>query len=293
MSPAPAARFGAPERFAGPDGRLAYHRTGSGSPLVLLHSLALGAEMWAGLARELASEHEVLALDLRGHGASEWSGAPFGVEELTDDVLALLDHLGHARAHLLGLSMGGSVALTLAGLAPERVERLVLCDTTAWYGEEAPKAWAERAAQAAGKPRYQQIAFQVDRWFTADFRRFHPEVVSAVTGLFLRTAPATHAEACRALGALDSRHLLAAITAPTLVITGREDYATPPAMGEAIAAGVPDGRFLVSPARHFAILESPRLREVVREHLAGRSLTVTERELVEGCCPAHSGSAAA
>jgi 3-oxoadipate enol-lactonase len=257
-----------------------------------LHSLALGAEMWADVATELADEHEVLALDLRGHGSSGWSGRDFSVEELTEDVVALLDHLGHVDASVLGLSMGGSVALNLAGRAPTRVNRLVLCDTTAWYGDDAPEVWGERAQQAATRPRYQQIAFQVERWFTNEFRHHHPEVVQSVTGLFLRCAPATHAAACRALGALDSLKLLGEITAPTLVICGREDFATPPAMAEVIVEGVGDARLLLAPAKHFAILESPALRRAVAAHLSGEVLDPGADELLGPCCEAHETAVA-
>jgi 3-oxoadipate enol-lactonase len=280
-------RLGTKEIFDGPDGPLSYYRSGSGTPLVLVHSLALSARMWADIAGEFAAAHEVLALSLRGHGESSWSGEDFSVEDLTGDVLALLDHRGIERAHVLGLSMGGSVALTLAGLAPARVERLVLCDTTAWYGPEAPAAWRERAAQAAGRPRYQQIGFQVDRWFTTTFRAQHPEVVNHVTGIFLSTTPAVHAAACRALGTMDSRGLLPAITASTLVITGREDQATPPSMGETIAACVPGATMVLAPAKHFAILESHGLRSTVLAHLAGAApLALGEAALTDGCCRA-------
>ena len=267
----------------GPDGRLSYLRGGSGAPLVLLHSLALGAPIWTSTLAELGRGHDVIALDVRGHGASGWSGRDFSVQDLATDALATMDHLGLDRAAVLGLSMGGSVALTLAGSQPGRVASLVLCDTTAWYGPDAVSAWGQRAEQAAGRPRSAQIGFQMERWFTSTFCAQHPDVVATVTGLFLSCAPAVHAAACRALGALDSRPLLGAITAPTLVITGRDDLATPPPMGEAIAAAVPGATMVTPEGKHFAILESPRLRELAAAHLAGIALP-TLGEGPEPCC---------
>lgn len=293
MSSENAGGFGPPEHFAGPDGPLSFRRAGSGLPLVLLHSLALSGEMWSGVVEDFSTTHEVFALDLRGHGASGWSRKDFGVEELGDDVLALFDHLGLERAHLLGLSMGGSVALTLAGRAPERIDRLVLCDTTSWYGADAPTAWAARASQAASRPRYLQINFQVERWFSDEFRQHHPDVVSLVTGIFLRATPAAHAAACRALGAMDSRALLSAITAPTLVVCGRDDTATPPEMGETIVEGVPEAELLLAPAKHFAILESPRLRAAIVAHLHGERAAIDPTGLAPDCCAAHTRGRAA
>jgi 3-oxoadipate enol-lactonase len=278
---APAGEF---LHFTGPDGELVARRWGSGSPLVLLHSLALSGEMWAEAAEQFCAHHEVFALDVRGHGLSGWSGRDFSVDELTGDVSALLDHLGLASAHLLGLSMGGSIALTFAGLHPGRVDRLVLCDTTAWYGEDAPLAWAERAEQAARRSRAAQMPFQIDRWYSAPYRRAHAASCAAVSGIFLRTNPAAHASACRALGAFDSRPLLHSISSPTLVLTGEDDYATPPEMGRTIDELVPDSRFVLAPGKHFAILESTALRSLVLAHLAGSEIDPTAPIAPDPCC---------
>jgi 3-oxoadipate enol-lactonase len=286
MSPRDLQALGRPESFDGPDGPLNFYRNGSGFPLVLLHSLALSAPMWVDIVGEFTPAHDVIALDMRGHGRSGWSKRDFSIADLAGDVIALLDHLGLAAADVLGLSMGGSVALTLAGMAPERVRNLALCDTTAWYGADAPEAWAERAFQAANRARHLQIGFQVERWYTDAFRRHRPEMVSTATGLFLSTSPQVHAAASRALGALDSRFLLGAITASTLVVCGKEDRATTPAMGEAIVAQVKGASLIMAPGRHFAIFESVGLRRAISAHLAGDSGSgaVSQADLHEICC---------
>jgi 3-oxoadipate enol-lactonase len=143
---------------------------------------------------------------------------------------------------------------------------MVLADTTAWYGEDAPATWEQRAQDVLAKPRQQQVPFQVDRWFTARFRQRSTDVVNHVVTVFIRTDSLAHAEACRALGTMDSRPLLGAIVAPTLVLTGAEDYATPPAMGQAIADGVAvsEARVLAS-LRHLSLVEQPALAETVHE----------------------------
>jgi 3-oxoadipate enol-lactonase len=254
------------QRISGPD--IAYRRTGSGPPLVLLHPLALSGAVWGEFATRLSETFDVIAPDARGHGDSGWDGAAFGVDDLADDVAALLDGLGLSSARLVGLSMGGSTALSFAGRYPQRADGLVLADTTAWYGPEAMATWAERAADVVARPRPRQVPFQVERWFTEGFRNRHAEEVNRVVGLFLRTSSLAHAHACRALGAMDGRALLPAVTTPALVVTGAQDYATPPAMGQAIADGVPAGEARVLPGlRHLSLVEQPSLADTAAAFL--------------------------
>jgi 3-oxoadipate enol-lactonase len=253
----------------GPGGRIAYRRAGSGAPLLLLHPLALSGEVWGGYGARLAASFDVIAPDARGHGHSGWDGEPFGVDDLGDDVAALLDGLGLASAFVTGMSMGGSTAISFAARYPARADGLVLADTTAWYGDNAAATWAARARDVTAKPREDQVAFQVDRWFTAGFAERSPEEVRRVAGIFLRTDSRAHAAACRALGTMDSRGLLPALTAPALVVTGAEDYATPPAMGQAIAGGVPRGTARILPAlRHLSLVEDPGLAAMTAEFLS-------------------------
>jgi 3-oxoadipate enol-lactonase len=256
-----------------PTGRIAYGRQGRGDPVVLLHPLALAGGVWSGLAERLSGRYDVVTPDARGHGASSWDGAPFSIDDMADDVVALLDEVGLERAHVVGMSMGGSVAINFAARHPDRVGRLVLADTTAWYGEEAERTWNERADRVLSTSRVDQVPFQVDRWFTDDFRRTQPDKVQQVVAIFLATDSTAHAQACRAMGAMDSRDLLPNITAPTLAIAGEEDYATPPSMGEFVAAYVADGRALTLPGlRHLSLVERPQLDGLVTAHLEGREV---------------------
>ncbi|GAA3439176.1 alpha/beta fold hydrolase [Kutzneria kofuensis] len=249
-------------------GPLAVRRRGVGEPLVLLHPLALSGELWTPLAEALSDEFQVFALDLRGHGDSAWDGKPFTISDLADDVGRTLDALDLPSASLLGLSMGGSVAVDFAGRFPERVRSLVLADTTAWYGDDAATAWAERARKAVTVPRANQLRFQVDRWFSPEFAETHPEDVDRVAKIFLRTNSEAHAAASIAMGAMDSRPLLPAITAPTLVMVGQLDYATPPSMARTLADGIAGAELEILPGlRHMSLIERPALADLVRQHL--------------------------
>ncbi|WP_433298488.1 alpha/beta fold hydrolase [Pseudonocardia sp. CA-142604] len=289
----PAAAFGMnPDSVDGPVGPIAYRRTGRGHPLVLLHSLALDGRMWGPYAARLAPHFDVIAPDARGHGGSGWDGGPFDTADLAADLAALLDGLGLPSAHVLGMSMGGSVAIEFAGTHQARVDRLVLADTTAWYGETARGAWTERAERAVALPRRRQVPFQVDRWFTERFRRTRHDEVRRIAGIFVETDSGAHAEASLALGRLDARHLLAGITAPTLSVTGEEDYATPVPMGREIAEGVADGRHrTLSGLRHLSLVERPDLAGLVRAHLDGAE--PAEPDSVGTCCLAGAAGHAA
>jgi 3-oxoadipate enol-lactonase len=163
--------------------------------------------------------------------------------------------------------MGGSTALQLAAAHPERVNRLFLADTTAWYGPDAAPIWGERADRVLAQPRTDQVTFQVDRWFTTTFSRRRLDVVRSVVRAFLATDSVVHASACRALGAMDLRSILGRVTAPTVVVTGVEDYATPPEMGRAIADLVPRATAeVLDGLRHLSLIERPELAQAVGEH---------------------------
>jgi 3-oxoadipate enol-lactonase len=256
----------------GPRHRIGYRRSGAGHPLVLLHPLALSGAVWGVFASLLSTNFDVIAPDARGHGDSGWDGAPFTIDDLADDVAALLDGLGLGSAHVAGMSMGGSTAISFAARYPSRADGLLLADTTAWYGPDAVATWEARARTAEAKPRELQVAFQADRWFTEDFRNRNPDEVNRVVGIFLRTSSPAHAAASRAMGAMDFRPLLGKITARTRVLTGEEDYATPPAMGKAIADAIPGARAQVLPAlRHLSLVEDPGLAGLSADFLSAEA----------------------
>jgi 3-oxoadipate enol-lactonase len=253
-----------------PWGTLSAVDEGRGPVVVLLHSLAMSGEMWRPLIDRMRDGFRVIAPDARGHGQSTWDGEPFTVVDLAEDIAALITSLDVAPVSVLGLSMGGSTAIALATRRPELVDRLVLADTTAYYGPDREQAWRDRARVAVGMPREEQLPFQHDRWFSPGFVAAHPEEVRRVEKIFLRTESRAHAAACHALGAFDDTERLATITCPTLIVVGEDDYATPPSMAEALHAGIAGSRLeIVAGARHLSLLEDSRSWPVVLEHLRG------------------------
>jgi 3-oxoadipate enol-lactonase len=237
--------------------RLAWRHWGeAGAPRVaLVHSLALHGGMWEGVAEALAGRASLLALDCRGHGASGRAPGPYTTELFADDLAAVLDGVGWDRAVVAGCSMGGCVAQHFAARYPARTAGLALFDTTAWYGPDAPAAWADRAAKARAGGMRSLAGFQATRWFTAGF---DPAVLKQWLDAFAENDIACYAESCAMLGGADLRPLLPRIAAPTAVMVGAEDEATTPAMARAIADAVPGATLeIVARAKHLLPIERP------------------------------------
>lgn len=239
--------------------------------IVLIHSLALDASIWDGVAAKLADRAEILTYDCRGHGRSGRPAGPFTTELFARDLAELLDHVGWQKVLLAGCSMGGCVAQAFAGQYPSRVDGIALIDTTAWYGEDAPKTWRERAATAQAKGLAGMVDFQTTRWFGDVFRAAHPELVNAAVRVFLANDLDCYAAACILLGDADLRHFLPQFEMPVAVIVGEEDYATPIAASRQLHEAIPHSTLTILPkARHLTPMECPDL-------IATQLLALTQR----------------
>lgn len=226
--------------------------------VALVHSLALHGGMWDGVAWLLAGRARLLAMDCRGHGASERVRGPYATAQFAGDLAAVLDAQGWDAATVVGCSMGGCVAQDFAARQPARTQGLVLVDTTAWYGPDAPAAWRERGEIALRGGMAALTGFQAARWFTTGFNAAKPEVLAHWLGVFQTNDAACYAAACRMLGEADLRPLLPRIAAPTAVLVGEEDGATPPAMARALADAIAGATLQVIPgAKHLSPVETP------------------------------------
>jgi 3-oxoadipate enol-lactonase len=225
----------------------------------LVHSLAMDHAYWRPVAERLVKADAcAVALDCRGHGASDKPAGAYSMDRFADDLRDLQDHLGWNKAVVAGSSMGGSVTLAFATRHQARVAGLALIDTTAWYGEDAPKAWAGRANAAVEKGLASLIDFQLTRWFGDAFKDAHPEVVKSCVDTFLANDVAAYAATCNMLGTFDLRAAMPSLKIPTRVVVGEEDYATPPAMAQALHQGIAGSTYLLLPkAPHLTPLERP------------------------------------
>jgi 3-oxoadipate enol-lactonase len=248
------------------------HHTLAGPPdapvVVLSNSLGTTLEMWEPQAGPLARAHRVLRYDLRGHGRSPVPGAPYAMADLGADLIALLDRNGIERASLCGVSLGGMVSMWVAAHAPERVDRLVLCSTSAIMGP--PESWTERAALVRRDGVAAVADTVVARWFTPAFAAARPDVVTRIRGQLAATPAEGYAGCCEAIREMDQRPDLPGIAAPTLVIAAEGDPSTPPAHARTIAGLIPGSRLeLLDRGAHLVNVEAPDLvTPLVAAHLA-------------------------
>jgi 3-oxoadipate enol-lactonase len=211
------------------DGDLNYLLEGpAGAPvLVLSNSLGTDLHMWDAQIPAFTQHFQVLRYDTRGHGASLVSDGPYRIEQNGRDVLALLDALGIAKAHFCGLSMGGLIGQWLGINAPERIERLVLCNTAAKIGT--PEVWNPRieTVLAGGAQAMRDLRdASISRWFTADFAEANLDKVEPIVGMLAQTSPEGYAANCAAVRDADYREQLGNIKAPTLIVCGSGDPVT-------------------------------------------------------------------
>lgn len=239
------------------------------SPVLLMgSSLGTSLDMWDSQLA-LAERLRIVRHDHRGHGRSPVPPGPYEIADLGRDVLELMDALEIERASYCGLSIGGMVGMWLGANAPERIERLVLICTSAHLPPA--EGWAERAAAVRAAGPVEVVADAVvARWLTPAYAEEHPELVAELRAMLVATDPDGYAAACGAIERMDLRDQLGRITAPTLVISGSGDEATPPEHQQLIAASIPGARHeTVEPAAHLAAVERPaRVTELIAAHLA-------------------------
>jgi 3-oxoadipate enol-lactonase len=225
------------------------------APVVVLGgSLGSTLEMWDPQVQALTGRLRVVRYDARGHGRSPVPLGPYVLDDLVDDLLALLDRLEVPRAHLVGLSLGGMTAMRLAAREPSRVDRLALLCTSARFPTSSP--WAERAATVRAEGTAAIAAAVVDRWFTPQRRGADPALVDRMRAMVAATPAEGYASCCAAIQHMDLTADLPRIGAPTLALAGADDPATPPEHLATIADAVPGARLLVLPqAAHLANVE--------------------------------------
>jgi 3-oxoadipate enol-lactonase len=214
-----------------------------GPPLLMINSLGADLSMWEPQVAALSEHRRLIRYDARGHGLSPVPPGRYALADLGRDALALLDRLGIASADVCGLSLGGMTAMWLAAHAPERVNRLVLCCTSALLGP--PSQWAQRAATVLAAGTGAVADAVVARWVTPAFAAARPDATAGLREMVAATPPIGYAGACAAIEDMDLRADLPGIRARTLVIAGADDPATPPEHGAAIARGIPGARFAV------------------------------------------------
>ncbi|SAI61642.1 3-oxoadipate enol-lactone hydrolase [Bordetella trematum] len=223
--------------------------------LVLSNSLGTNADMWAQQVPALSRHFRVVRYDTRGHGRSSVPEGEYRFEQLANDVVELLDHLGVARAHFCGLSMGGPTGLTLALNHPDRIDRLVLCNTAARIGSA--QGWTDRIATVQQTGLANMAYGVVERWLTDGFREREPGLTQVLVDMLRRTPDAGYNGNCAALRDADLRPRLGEVRARTLVIAGTHDLAATPADGKYLTEHIGGARYVELDTSHISNWENP------------------------------------
>jgi 3-oxoadipate enol-lactonase len=238
-------------------GMIRLHRRGKGAPLVLLHCLGQSWRFWDVL-EPLTSRHELIAYSFPGHHDTPLPGHPYGVPELSAQLRAVAEREGLARFHLMGISLGGSVAAHFAGTYPGMVDRLVLADCTPRYDEESRANWPVRARLARENGVASLVPMLMQVFFTPGTLAEDGPDVRHVRETFEACDGEGYALACEALAALDAWEEVRRITAPTLVVLGSEERQSFKDAADRMVAAIPGSRKVLVPAAgHASVRERP------------------------------------
>jgi 3-oxoadipate enol-lactonase len=235
-----------------------YEREGSGPVVTFSHSLGCHLGMWDEQVKALRGRYTVLRYDTRGHGQSSAPAGAYTLDELAEDLKGLLDGLGVAETHFVGLSMGGMIGQTFALRYPARVRSLALCDTTSRYPAAAAGVWEERIRTVEARGMEPLVEPTLGRWFTASFRARRPDLMERVGGWIRATPPIGYVGCCHAIPKIDVTHRLGEVRCPALVLVGEEDPGTPVEMARDIHAALPTAELaILRSASHLSNVEQP------------------------------------
>jgi 3-oxoadipate enol-lactonase len=247
---------------------LAFNDLGTGLPLVFLHAFPLNRTMWVDQETALSTQFRVITIDLRGHGESDAPLWHYSLDQAADDVCGLMDHLSIRQPILVGLSMGGYLALAFYRKYAERVKGLVLADTRAQADTEDGKRARFEMAQLTYTQGAGAIAdIMIPKLLSPATIQTRPELVQRVRTMIEGNQVSGIAGDLMAMAERpDSQPLLPQISCPAQIIVGELDLPTPPSDAKLMADRIPDARLAIIPgAGHLSNLEQPELfNEAIR-----------------------------
>lgn len=238
-------------------------------PVLFIHAFPLDARMWRPQVDAIGSERRTLAPDLRGFGGKKGGALPASIEQHARDLVDLLDRSTLPRAAVVGLSMGGYIAMAMHRLAPERIAGVLLADTKA--GPDSPEVKSARNDRIQRLQR-EGVAFLPDAMLPGLVATGCAESTKLeVRRLILEQDPLAVAAALGALrDRLDSTPFLPSYRVPVTLVCGEHDTLTPPAVMLDMLASIPGADFVLIPgAGHLANWEAPdRFNEAMSVWLA-------------------------
>ncbi len=245
-----------------PDVRIHYRILGEGPPLVMLHGMGSSSVDWFPVTPMLADRHQLILIDLRGHGLSSLPRSrDYSVVSMAEDVWAVLDHLGLERTAMLGLSLGGCVTIQSAILHPSRLEKMVLVNTFARLrGSGVGDIWSKMKRGIIAMQGMDKLAHYVAASLFSD-----PEIQAIAEERLRRNDVKAIMRTMLGLSRLNLLKELPNITAPTLVLIGDRDKTVPRRCAEELVAGIPNAQLMeVADAGHALPFDQP---EAFIEHV--------------------------
>jgi 3-oxoadipate enol-lactonase len=240
-----------------PNVRLHYSFTGPAAApaLILSNSLGSNFSMWDAQAPTFEKQFRLLRYDMRGHGQSSAPPPPYAVPDLARDILALADSLNIVRFHFCGLSIGGMIGMTLALQAPDRLHKLVLCNTAPKIGTL--EFWNTRIQTVQCKGMKEVASAVTARWFTPAFQQSSPDKVTSAIRVLESLDPQGYVGGCTAVRDFDFRESASHLRIQTLVVSGTHDPAATPADGRFLAEHIPGARYVELNTSHLSNIEAP------------------------------------
>lgn len=252
--------------------RIAYHRAGSGAPLVLLHGGWSDGREWRYQLDGLCEEFDVIAWDAPGCGGSDDPPGDASLATYADAVAALIGALDLHQPHLCGLSFGGGLAIATYQRHPDLVRSLVLASTYAGWKGSLPAAEIQARLHRAQSEIHRPPEAWIDDYLPGFFARpVSPEVLELVRSTMLDVRPAGTLPMLTAFAEADLRGVLPTIAVPTLLLYGTQDVRSPRAVADALHAAIPSSELVMLPGLgHVTNLEAPEVFNAeVRRFLRG------------------------
>jgi 3-oxoadipate enol-lactonase len=244
----------------GPAPRLAVDHAGTGELVVFLHGIGGNRTNWHDQLPAFAEHFHAAAWDARGYGDSDDYDGPLTFTQYADDLPRVLDHFGAEKAHIVGLSMGGRIAMDFAARHADRLRSLVLCDThrgLSHLSDEKRREFVRLRKEPllnGGEPK--DIAAPVAR--TLIGRNASEAAFQKLVDSMSRLHKESYIKSIEASVMAGAHGGLGSIRVPTLVVVGEDDHLTPPAEAQVLADTIPGARLVVIPeAGHLSNIEKP------------------------------------
>jgi len=232
--------------------------TGERVPLVFVNALGTDLRIWDGVVPHFSNRYPVLRFDKRGHGLSDCPPAPYSIHDFSTDLLGLLDQLEISQAIVVGISVGGMVALDFAASWPARVHSMVLCDTAPVIGTA--DLWNDRINRLREDGMGSMAEVILARWFSPAFKENSPAAYQGYYNMLTRMPVEGYTGTCEAIRDADLTESTRTIEAHTLILCGTEDVSTPPDLVRGLVELMPNAEFQEIPgAGHSTCIEQPDL----------------------------------